>query len=92
MFNYKFDCCILQVADTFKTNNPHYVNILKRVSPKFVDPYKKYNFELDTLSPAKDAANKVVSKLYPADIKGRDRFFDGAPDIGAFERQEKKTK
>jgi len=91
LFNYKFDCCILQVADTFKTNNAHFVNILKRVSPKFVDP-KKYNFELDTLSPAKDAANKVVSKLYPDDIKGRDRFLDGGPDIGAFERQEKKTK
>lgn len=92
-FNYKFDRCILQVADTFKTNNAdRFVNILKGVNPKFVDPYKKMNFELDTLSKAKDAANKSISKLYPADLKGRDRFMDNGPDIGAMERQEKKAK
>ena len=92
-FNYRFDRCILQVADTFKTNNAdRFVNILKGVNPKFVDPYKKYNFELDTLSKAKDAANRGISKLYPFDLKGRDRFMDGGPDIGALERQEKKAK
>ncbi|HEX7584734.1 MAG TPA: right-handed parallel beta-helix repeat-containing protein [Prolixibacteraceae bacterium] len=93
LFNYKFDRCILQVADTFKTNNVvHFVNILKGVDPKFVDPYKKYIFELDTLSPAKDSANRAISKLYPFDLKGRDRFLDAGPDIGALERQEKKAK
>lgn len=93
LFNYKFDRCILQVADTFKTNNPdHFVNILKGVDPKFVDPYKKYNYELDTLSKAKDAANRNISKLYPTDLKGRDRLLDNGPDIGALERQEKKAK
>jgi len=93
LFNYKFDRCILQVADTFKTTNAdHYLNILKGVDPKFVDPYKKFNFELDTLSVAKDAANKAISKLYPYDLKDRDRFLDNGPDIGALERQEKKAK
>ena len=93
LFNYKFDRCILQVADTFKTTSTeHFVNILKRVNPKFVDPYKKFNFELDTLSEAKDAANRTISKLYPTDLKGRDRFQDDGPDIGALERQEKKSK
>jgi hypothetical protein len=91
LFNYKFDQCILQVSDTFKVNNQeHFVNILKGVDPKFVDPYKKYNFELDTLSKAKDAANRTISKLYPNDLKGRDRFSDNGPDLGALERQEKK--
>ena len=42
-------------------------------------------------SKAKDAANRTISKLYPSDLKGRDRFQDGGPDIGAFERQEKKA-
>lgn len=93
IYNYKFDRCILQVADTFKTTNvEHFVNILKGVDPKFVDPYKKFNFELDTLSKAKDAANITISKLYPADLKGRDRLLDAGPDIGALERQEKKAK
>lgn len=93
LFNYKFDRCILQVADTFKTSNPdHFVNILKGVDPKLVDPYKKFNFELDTLSPAKDAAKLSISKLYPSDLRGRGRLLDKGPDIGALERQEKKLK
>ena len=92
-FNYKFDRCILQVADTFKvTDTAHFLNILKRVDPLFVDPYKKYNFELDTLSPAKDVAKLSISKLFPTDLKGRDRLLDKGPDIGAYERQEKKAK
>ena len=93
LFNYKFDRCIIQVADTFKTNNAdRFINILKGVDPKFVDPYKKYNFELDTLSPAKDAGKLSIGKLFPTDLKGRDRLLDKGPDIGAFERQEKKPK
>lgn len=93
LFNYKFDRCILQVADTFKTNNAdRFINILKGVDPKFVDPYKKYNFELDTLSPAKDAGKLSIGKLFPTDLKGRDRLLDKGPDIGALERQEKKPK
>lgn len=95
LYNYKFDRCILQVADTFKTTNiDHYINVIrgKGSDPKFVDPYKKMNFELDTLSPAKDVAKVAIGKLYPNDLKGRDRFADNGPDIGALERQEKKTK
>ncbi len=91
-FNYKFDNCILQVADTFKVNNPlHYESILKGVNPKFVDPYKKYNFELDILSPAKDVGKVSIAKLFPKDLKGRDRLLDKGPDLGALERQEKKA-
>jgi hypothetical protein len=90
-FNYKFDNCILQVADTFKTeNNTHFESIIKGVDPKFVDPYKKYIFELDTLSPAKDVGKLSISKLFPTDLKGRDRLFDKGPDLGSLERQEKK--
>jgi hypothetical protein len=95
LYSYKFDRCILQVADTFKTTNiDHYINVIrgKGSDPKFVDPYKKMNFELDTLSPAKDVAKVAIGKLYPNDLKGRDRFADNGPDIGALERQEKKTK
>ena len=93
LFNYKFDRCILQVADTFKTSNSdRYVNILKGVDPKFVDPYKKFNFELDTLSPAKDAGRLTIGRLVPNDLKGRDRLIDKGPDLGALERQEKKAK
>ena len=93
LFNYKFDRCILQVADTFKTTDAeHFVNILKGLDPKFVDPYTKYNFELDTLSPAKDSGKVAIGRLVPTDLKGRDRLLDKGPDLGALERQEKKSK
>ena len=95
LFNYKFDRCILQVADTFKTSNEdHFVNILKgdNSDPKFIDPYKKFNFELDTLSPAKDSGKVTIARLVPTDLKGRDRLIDKGPDLGAFERQEKRDK
>ena len=93
LFNYKFDRCIIQVADTFKTSNEeHFVNILKGINPKFVDPYKKFNFELDTLSPAKDSGKVTIGRLVPTDLKGRDRLMDKGPDIGALERQEKTAK
>ena len=81
------------MADTFNTSNAdHFVNILKGIDPKFVDPYKKYIFELDTLSPAKDAGRLSIGRLVPTDLKGRDRLLDKGPDLGALERQEKKAK
>jgi hypothetical protein len=94
-FNYKFDNCYIQVSDTFKTTNAeHFTNILRgKVNDRlFVDPYTKYNFEIDTLSPLKDAGKLSIGRLVPYDLKGRDRLSDKAPDLGALERQEKKPK
>ncbi len=89
-FACKFDHCILQVADTFKTtNSSRFVNIMKGKNPKFIDS-QKYNFELDTLSPAKDAGKADYARLFPFDLKGNNRLEDNAPDLGAYERIEKK--
>lgn len=58
-------------------------NLLNQ-NPRFKD-YREVNYELDTLSPAKDKA----SLLFPAvtiDLKGELR--DAQPDIGAYERKE----
>ncbi len=93
-FNYLFENCIIQVPDTFKTSNKErYKNILKGGSfdPNFVDPYVEYNFALDTLSPAKDAGKRDFGALFPLDILNKDRTADAAPDLGAFERIEKKN-
>ena len=92
MFNYRFDRCILQVADTFNTSNAeHFTDIIKGKDPRFVDPFEKYNFELDTLSPAKDTGKAAIGRLVAAVLKGRDRLLDKGPDLGALERQEKKA-
>ncbi len=95
LFNYYFDHCILQMPDTFNISDKnHYNNILKGTpyDPKFIDVTKDLVFELDTLSPAKDAGSPVYSKLFPFDAKGKDRTADKGPDLGAFERIEKKAK
>ena len=93
-FNYYFDHCIIQVADTFKTSDKlHYRNIWKGNSynPKFKSlDVKEYSYELDTLSPAKDIGSTEYSVLYPFDLKNKDRTADAGPDLGAYERIEKK--
>jgi hypothetical protein len=92
-FNYYFDHCIIQVPDTFNTSNKdHYKNIWKgeEYNPLFMDPYDDYNYELDTLSAAKDIGNPDYAKLFPTDILNKDRFSDDGPDLGAYERIEKK--
>ncbi len=92
VFNYKFDHCLLQLADTFNTSNTaFFTNILKGVDPRFKDPYEKLNFELDTLSPAKDAGLRSTGQLYPFDLLNQSRTADDAPDLGAFERIEKQS-
>jgi hypothetical protein len=58
-------------------------NILNK-DPKFKD-FKKYNFDLDTLSPAKDIGF-ILSPPIPKDYS--DRLRDSKPDAGAFERIE----
>jgi len=92
-FNYLFDHCIIQVPDTFDTSNKnHYLNVFKGpgYDPLFVDPYEDFNYALDTLSPAKDIGKLEYAKQFPLDIVFKDRNADDGPDLGAFERIEKK--
>lgn len=93
LFNYFFANSIIQVPDTFKTSDQdHFLNVWKGIAndPLFIDPYKDFNYALDTLSPAKDAGNPEYGLLYPLDIMNNDRTADKGPDLGAFERIEKK--
>jgi len=94
-FNYYFDHCILQVPDTFNLSDKnHYNNVLRgnKNDPRFVDISKNLNYELDTLSAAKDVGSAVYSKMFPYDLKGKDRTADKGPDLGAYERIEKKNR
>lgn len=93
-FNYLFENCIVQVADTFNTSNKeHYKNIWKGIKydPLFIDPYKEFNYQLDTLSPAKDVGKPEFGEKFPLDILNKERTVDNGPDLGAFERIEKKN-
>lgn len=88
--SYLFDHCLIQVSDTFKLPNPdRFVRLLRNIPPRFIN-IQKGNFELDTLSVAKDQGKDTYSKMYPLDLKDMERGKDAAPDLGAYERIEKK--
>ncbi len=88
--NYLFDHCLVQISDTFKLQNPdRFVNLLRNIKPRFINAQKGI-YELDTLSVAKDFGKESFTKIVPFDLKGVDRNADAGPDLGAFERIEKK--
>jgi len=87
-FNFKFDHSLIKVYTDFNTSNTdQFENIIKNENPKFKDPYN-YNYELDTLSIAKDYGKPEIGLLFPLDIKLDNRTMDAGPDLGAFERIE----
>ena len=89
--NYLFDRCLIQISDTFKVaESNRFVDIIRNVNPRFKNSYKG-NFELDTLSIVKDYGKLNYGKLYPTDLKNDSRISDEGPDLGAFERIEKKS-
>jgi hypothetical protein len=88
--NYLFDHCLIQISDTFKLPNPdRFVSLQRNINPKFINPQRGI-YELDTLSAAKDVGKEAIAKIYSIDLKGADRNIDAGPDLGAFERIEKK--
>jgi hypothetical protein len=87
---YLFSSCVLKVTDDLDTSDEkHFVDIIKNEDPFFVN-IEEYNYQLDTLSVAKDVANPLFSEEVPVDILGVSRFEDEGPDIGLYERQEEK--
>jgi len=90
LFQYQFNHCLLKYK-SFKdtTNNPLFDSVIWNKDPNFKFNPKTY-LELDTLSPAKDAGSVSIGRQYPLDLKKVDRTTDLGPDLGAYERVEKK--
>ncbi len=89
-FNYLFDHCLIKVGPDFSTTDPTYFqSIIRNEDPKFKDPYD-HNYQLDTLSIAKDKGDIDIGLMYPIDIELNNRTLDIAPDLGAYERIENK--
>lgn len=87
--NFMFDHCILKIADTINTvDELHFNNIIKNRDPRFIRNDEELQFQLDTLSPAKDAGDIEISTFFPLDINGNSRIIDEGPDLGAYERIE----
>ncbi|MBA7563092.1 hypothetical protein ES708_04745 [subsurface metagenome] len=88
-YNYKFDFCLLKV-DTSKldiSNSEYFNNIFVNTNPGFFS-YNDFNFQLDTLSYAKDKGSIETAVKFPLDIFQQSRIEDAGPDLGAYERIE----
>ena len=85
-FDVLFENCLIRNTPD---NSSSFANITWNKDPKFKD-YEKLNFELDTLSNAKDIGDPTWSGYSPVDLKNRSRLSDGKPDLGAYERNENK--
>ncbi|MCU4163016.1 hypothetical protein [Carboxylicivirga caseinilyticus] len=87
---YKFDHTLLKLNASYDISNKNFFdNIITDKEPNFVDA-KTYNYQLDTLSPAKDFGREAIAKQFPLDLLNMSRLEDGGPDLGAYERQERK--
>jgi len=89
-FHFLFDYCLVQTSLN-STHQASFTNCLFNKDAKFVEPWKGF-FELDTLSPAKDAGAMSIINASPKpidfDLKGISRMLDTGPDLGAYERIE----
>lgn len=87
--NLHFENCLLKYKDTtfLKSNGSFSGNIFNE-NPKFKNIKSPYDYELDTLSSAKDRGDFEIGQRVPFDQLGISRTADNKPDIGAYERQE----
>jgi len=80
-FTLTFDHCLLKTDEDI-SNTERYINCIKNEDPLFVD-YATNNYELDSLSPARDIGSVEVANTVPFDINGNSRT--ESPDLGAYE-------
>lgn len=82
IFKYKFENCLLKTS--LNTASSEFINCLKNVNPEFKDE-SKFEFWLNSTSPAINKAKLEAAQLFPNDLKGKSRIADNTPDIGAYE-------
>jgi hypothetical protein len=92
ILNYEFDHCVTRIdPEKFNVNNQNrFKTIYNNEDPKFVS-IDDNDYQLDTLSSAKDRGLLDYALIYKFDILGVSRLNDAGPDIGAYERVEGDT-
>jgi len=94
LFNFQFDNCLVTWDKVrYKNFESNFISCISNEDAKFIDPDVN-DFQLDTLSYAIDAASiNIINNTIPGitlDRKGISRFEHGLPDLGAYERVEKR--
>lgn len=92
ILNYELDYCVTKIdPGKFDLGDQTYFNeIFNFEDPKFIS-YDDNDYQLDTLSSAKDRGFSDYATLFPLDMNGNSRLGDSGPDIGAYERIEGDT-
>jgi len=86
--NFTFENCLVKIADSINTNDTaRFRNILKNMNPYFLNE-RENEYELDTLSPAKDKGLLELATYFNLDFNQNSRISDEGPDLGAYERIE----
>ncbi len=86
-FNYFFEKSLIKVDEDFSLEDEHFVDVIKNIDPNFVSTYA-LDFQLDTLSPAKDVGKLSIGQTAVIDLNNNSHIADGLPDFGAYERVE----
>jgi hypothetical protein len=87
-----FQNCVIPSKDATNDDPAHpgaqVVSCLINKDPKFKLTDSRefvYDFRLDSLSPARNVADRVIAQKLPKDIRGADRLLDEGPDMGGYE-------
>jgi len=89
MANFRFDNCLIKYKDySDLIPSDFFIDNIWNESPKFIETINPFDYQLDTLSTAKDAGKVSISNIVPLDQNGNSRLADGHSDLGAFERIE----
>jgi len=95
-FVFQFEQCLVtwkKQSYPDKGYETKFINCIENKAAKFIDPVNN-NFQLDTLSFAKDVASiNIINTTVPditLDRKSISRLIPGPPDMGAYERVENK--
>jgi hypothetical protein len=80
-FNFVFDHCLLKTNKN-TSDGAHYISCIINKDPGFLDPLT-YNYEIDSISPARGNGSTFISLQFLQDINGNSRNLSS--DIGAYE-------
>lgn len=88
--NFTFDHCLLKIDPNVNTSDVNFFNqIVKNADPRFEDTFVQ-DFRLKENSSAINKGNPAFVTNYNNqllfDLKGSNRLWNGAPDLGALER------
>ena len=85
-FNYTFDHCLLKIDPNEDTETSDYINIIKNVSPEFLNK-QLFDFHLSETSPCNSAGDFNITQSESVlflDLEGNLR--DNVPDLGSLQR------